>query len=252
MKGQRAVYAIVTAALLLWGAFALPALLPSSRAFAAAGETLLSSCTTYYSEENLGRAHNVELAAGRIAGTVLLPRASFSFNAAAGERSGENGYWEAPVIENGEYVMGIGGGVCQVSSTLFYAALEAGVRVSESHPHSLPVSYIPPSLDAMVSKWSDLKLFNCRAFPVRIEATAEDGVLTVRIFGTPDGLLYRAESEVLARIPPLEEDAEGFGGKEGIVSESYLSVFGEGGELISRTRIRRDVYSPRSYSPPQG
>lgn len=89
-------------------------------------EALLSSCTTYFSEENFGRAHNIRLAAERISGIVLSPRESFSFNAAVGERTEENGFAEAPVIEHGEYVLGTGGGVCQVSSTLFHAALEGG------------------------------------------------------------------------------------------------------------------------------
>ena len=158
-----------------------------------------------------------------------------------GERTEENGFSEAPVIERGEYVPGTGGGVCQVSSTLFYAALEGGLRVSESHPHSLSVSYLPPSLDAMVSKWSDLKLLNARPSPVRMEAGAKNGALTVRLYGTPDGLRYRAESVMLASLP-LPEGEEG---EEGLVSESFLCVYGEGGELISRTRVRKDVYAPK-------
>ena len=137
--------------------------------------------------------------------------------------------------------MGTGGGVCQVSSTLFHAALEGGLRIVESHPHSLPVSYLPPSLDAMVSKWSDLKLLNARSSPVRVEASCGQGALTVRLYGAPDGLLYRAESTVLASLP-LPEGEEG---KEGFVSESFLCVYGEGGELISRTRVRKDVYAPQ-------
>ena len=227
-----------TAALLLWGAFLPPvegsaAEVPAVETAAGAAlkeEALLSRRTTYYNMENVGRAHNVELAAERISGITLQPKESFSFNGAVGERTAENGYEEAPVIEHGAYVAGLGGGVCQVSSTLFLAALEGGLRVLESRPHSLPVSYLPPSLDAMVSGWSDLKLMNPRAFPVRIEASAEGGELTVSLFGTPDGLIYRAESVLL-------EETD-----RAVISESFLLVFGEGGELVSRTRVRRDVY----------
>ena len=232
------------AALLVGSALAFSAPPRFARAEEAAlseGEALLSSCTTYFSEENVGRAHNIRLAAERISGIVLSPRESFSFNAAVGERTEENGFSEAPVIERGEYVPGTGGGVCQVSSTLFYAALEGGLRVSESHPHSLAVSYLPPSLDAMVSKWSDLKLLNARPSPVRMEAGAKNGALTVRLYGTPDGLRYRAESVMLASLP-LPEGEEG---EEGLLSESFLCVYGEGGELISRTRVRKDVYAPK-------
>ena len=238
---------VCSAAALLVGsavAFSAPPRFARAEEEAAAlseGEALLSSCTTYFSEENVGRAHNIRLAAERISGIVLSPRESFSFNAAVGERTEENGFSEAPVIERGEYVPGTGGGVCQVSSTLFHAALEGGLRVSESHPHSLSVSYLPPSLDAMVSKWSDLKLLNARPSPVRMEAEAKNGALTVRLYGTPDGLRYRAESVTLASLP-LPEGEEG---KEGLVSESFLCVYGEGGELISRTRVRKDVYAPK-------
>ena len=225
---KKAFVAYFAAALLFGGAF-----LPSAPVFVYAEEgTLLSSCTTYYNTQNLGRAHNIELAASRIDGIVLEPKEVFSFNGAAGERTKENGYEEAPVIERGEYALGIGGGVCQVSSTLFAAALEGGMRILESHPHSLAVSYLPPSLDAMVSTWSDLKFMNAGAHPVRVRAQAEGGELTVSIFGTGEGLLYRAESVLLSE------------GERGIVSESFLLVFAEGGELIARTRIRRDVYLP--------
>ena len=168
MRGfRKLIFLCSAAALLVWGAFAFSA---PPRFARAEGEALLSSCTTYFSEESVGRAHNIRLAAERISGIVLSPRESFSFNAAVGERTKENGFSEAPVIERGEYVLGTGGGVCQVSGTLFHAALEGGLRVLESHPHSLPVSYLPPSLDAMVSKWSDLKLLNARTSPVTIEA----------------------------------------------------------------------------------
>lgn len=226
---RKAFVAYFAAALLFGGAF-LPAL-EAEAAEVAAGGALLSSRTTYYNTQNMGRAHNIELAAERIDGIVLEPKGVFSFNAAAGERTREKGFEEAPVIEKGEYALGIGGGVCQVSSTLFAAALEGGLRILESHPHSLAVSYLPPSLDAMVSTWSDLKFMNAGAHPVRVRAQAEGGELTVSIFGTGEGLLYRAESVLLSE------------GERGIVSESFLLVFAEGGELIARTRIRRDAYA---------
>lgn len=231
-------------AALLWGSACF--VFAGAAAGAPEAEELLSRVTTRYSEENAGRACNIRLATERISGITLDAQESFSFNGAVGERTRENGFFEAPVIENGEYVPGVGGGVCQVSSTLFCAALEAGLRILESHPHSLPVSYIPPSLDAMVSSGSDLKLFNPRSAPVRIEAQTEDGVLTVGVYGVKDGLVYRTESVTLARLeaPPAREGDVLRPGREGLVSESFLCVYGEGGELISRTRIRRDRYAP--------
>ena len=116
MRGLRKLsFLCSAAALLVWSAFAFFAPPRSARAEGEASsfeeEALLSSCTTYFSEENFGRAHNIRLAAERISGIVLSPRERFSFNAAVGERTEENGFAEAPVIERGEYVLGTGGGV---------------------------------------------------------------------------------------------------------------------------------------------
>ncbi len=211
---------------------------------------LLSSFTTRFDASNESRVHNIRLAAEKIAGAIVLPRAEFSFNKRVGKRTAENGFKESVVIFDGEFVKGIGGGVCQLSTTLFNAALRAGLRVTESRNHSLTVSYVPPSLDAMVSEYSDLKFVNPFDTPVYLNAAVRGGSVTVECFGLPDGYRYTTESVVLYRLaPPPEETVEGEDDKviraekEGVASESYLLVHDGGGKLIRRVLLRRDNYA---------
>ncbi len=211
----------------------------------------LASFRTCFDGSNSPRRHNIALAASRIAGTVLAPGQTFSFNDAVGRRTEENGFRTAAVISDGEFVPGVGGGVCQTSTTLFGAALRAGMKIEESRAHSLAVGYVPPSEDAMVSETSDLRFVNPYPCPVYILAEMGTGSVCFRFFGMPDGRTYRVESRVLERIPPAppeevtgEENAVLRAEKEGVLSESYLVVRAADGSLLSRTRIRRDSYAP--------
>ena len=207
----------------------------------------LSSYTTSFNASNVTRSHNIMLAASRIAGTTVPSGEEFSFNRVVGKRTAENGFESAPVIFEGEFVQGVGGGVCQASTTLFNAALRAGMQISESHPHSLSVSYVPPSLDAMVSEYSDMRFINPYPFPVYVQAKTSSSSVTFEIYGPSDGKRYETESRVLAKIPPppakIAEEGESLKNeKEGMKSESYLAIY-ENGALVSRTLIRRDSYA---------
>lgn len=210
----------------------------------------LSSFTTYFDAQKTARVHNISLACERIAGSVLQPGETFSFNAAVGERTAENGFMEATVILEGAFVSGVGGGVCQASTTLMGAALRAGLSVTESRPHSLSVGYVPPSLDAMVSQASDLKFSNPYSFPVYLMAHTAANAVTFEVYGKPDGNRYVPESCVLYRIPPPaaeivegEEERVVRAEREGLASESYLAVYDARGALLSRRRLRRDRYA---------
>ncbi len=142
---------------------------------------IIGSYTTTY-DPNIPRATNVIVAASRINGVVLQPGQSFSFHQTILPRSAANGYVEAPVIVGKKYVPGIGGGICQVSSTLYAAMLSAGLPATERHPHSLVVNYIPVGMDATISgSVKDLKFTNVFAEPICIHASADYGVLTVSI-----------------------------------------------------------------------
>ncbi|MCI8500123.1 MAG: VanW family protein [Clostridia bacterium] len=209
----------------------------------------LASFVTYFDGANADRSHNIVLACTRICGTILPAGGEFSFNATVGKRTEENGFRTANVIFEGEFVPGVGGGVCQASTTLMNCAVRAGLCVSESRPHSLSVSYVPPSCDAMVSEYSDLRLVNPYAYPVYIAAETGKSFVRFTVYGLPDGKRYALESSVTERVaPPPEKIIEGDeektvrAEKEGIASESYLCVY-EGERLVSRTLFRRDRYA---------
>ncbi len=210
----------------------------------------ISSYTTYYDEGDRGRCQNISIAASLVHGVTVQAYGEFSFNATVGERTEKQGFQEAKIILNGEYVSGVGGGVCQVSTTLYNAALKSGLEVVEYHPHSLRVGYIPPSRDAMVSTGSDLKLFNPHAFPVYLSAEVFKGGIRIAFFGKNEGYRYELSSKILAEIPPPEpivkegdRDEIIRSPKNGVKSECYLEGY-KGGLLLFRKRIRTDEYQP--------
>ncbi len=145
---------------------------------------VLGEYSTKYDASVAGRSHNVALAASTINGTVLKPGEIFSFNGIVGSRNEKTGYKPASVIVNGEYESGIGGGVCQVSTTVFNAALLANMEIKERFPHVLAAAYVPRGMDAAVYYGlQDLKFKNTNDNPIVIEAFADKGVLTVKILG---------------------------------------------------------------------
>ncbi len=208
---------------------------------------LLSTFTTYFDGSNANRAHNIRLAAQMINGTVLLDGQTFSFNSTVGKRTEERGFKSAKIIERGEFVEGTGGGVCQVSTTLFNAALLSGCKVTEYHPHSLSVSYVPPSFDAMVSgTYFDLKFENVTGRTLYIRAFTGANYVKFNIYGRGDGADYSYSSAVTGSIPAPVEETDDINsvreGRDGIISEGYLTVTRNG--IQKRTLFRRDKYAP--------
>ncbi len=210
----------------------------------------IGSYTTYYDEGERDRCQNIAVAASLINGVTLQAYGEFSFNGTVGKRTEEAGFRQAKIIVNGEYVLGVGGGVCQVSTTLYNAALKSGLTITEYHPHSLRVGYIAPSRDAMVSSGSDLKIFNPHAFPVFLSAQVFAGGIRVSFFGKNEGYRYEITTNILSEIPPPEPIVKE-GEKEeiirpqknGVKSEAYLACY-KGENLLSRKRIRVDEYRP--------
>ena len=144
--------------------------------------TLLGTYTTKY-RDNVPRAVNVGIAAAGINGVVVQPGAEFSYTNTIPARTVENGYQMATVFVNKEKVKGLGGGICQVSSTLYAAMKTAGLPATERHPHSLPVDYLPEGWDATVSGQSvDLKFVNIYDKPLMIASSANGGTLTVSLY----------------------------------------------------------------------
>ncbi len=215
----------------------------------------LASYTTYFSQNDGGRCENIRLAAASLDGIALQPYGELSFNGAVGPRTEKNGYKTAKIIVQGEFVDGVGGGVCQVSTTLYNAALLSGLTVLESHPHSLRVGYVPPSRDAMVSSYSDLRLYNPYSETVYLTASVVDGSLRITFYGKPTDFTYSIESRTLAELPPPDLPQDGEPSADylrppvwGIKSEAYLKTY-QKGVLVSVKRIRSDVYAPQAGKP---
>ncbi len=216
--------------------------------------------STSFSSSSQERKHNIALASKALNNTLIESFGEFSFNRCVGERTEKRGYKKAKIIVSGEFVDGIGGGVCQVSTTLYNAVILSGLEVIECHPHSLPVSYVEPSFDAMVnSGFADLKFINNTHNPVIIKSFANGNNLLIEIWGQKMTEKYIRKSVVTKTLPALAEqvvlDTEGNYpdiyqgeyrwiryGKEGLMSEGYLVKVC--GKTTSKKKIRSDRYSP--------
>lgn len=148
-------------------------------------ERRLSSFVTYYNARNHNRTHNIQLASASINHYVVLPGETFSFNKIVGKRTMDRGYKRAPVIVRGELSEGIGGGICQVSSTLFNAVDKAGLTILKRYSHSKQVGYVPPGRDATVSWYGpDFVFRNDYDHPIMIKSYAGNGVSSVSIYSS--------------------------------------------------------------------
>lgn len=158
--------------------------------------------TTRFSKSK-NRTVNVKLAAAAMNGLFLMPGAEFSYNDWVGERSEARGFKEAPVIEQGQLVEGLGGGACQVSSTIHAAALLAGLGIEERYNHSLPSSYIPVGMDAVVSYPNlDLRVRNPLSVPVVLKVTTKDDLLTAEFFSNePQTTRVLFRKEIVEELP---------------------------------------------------
>lgn len=196
------------------------------------------------------RAHNVVTAAGYLDGALIPPGGRLSFNDRVGARDRGHGYRDAHVIVGGEMVDGIGGGVCQVASTLHAASFLAGLDVAEHTPHSRPSEYIPMGLDATVV-WprTDLVLANPFSFPIRVRAVTHDGALTIELYGLERVRRVDWRTRVLASesfgdryvedplVLPGEQRVSQRGIR-GFVVERSRTVEDAGGLRVERRRLR--------------
>lgn len=144
----------------------------------------LGEYTTYYGSKDAGRTANVEISANFINNIVLNPGDEFSYTDLVGPTTADKGYKEANVFVNGKVERGLGGGICQTSSTLYVAVLNASLQITERHNHSLFVSYVPKAFDATVATGIlDFKFKNNYNFPIKISAIGKNGTLTIKILG---------------------------------------------------------------------
>ena len=218
------------------------------------GQKLIARFSTYYGDSKPNRKDNVALACSKIDGTVLYPEDEFSFNDIVGARTVENGFKSAYIIKDGEFVEGIGGGVCQVSSTLYNCALLANLTITCVRAHSLPVSYVAPSFDAMVSTASDLRFVNTLSSPVTIKMLADGKYLKAEMYGI-ESCTIRRRSQTIETLPfeieyrddatlKLGEEVIDTYGKAGLRSQGFLEYY-QNGKLIKTVLIRKDTYFPQ-------
>jgi len=198
---------------------------------------VVSSYTTTYGGTP-GRLHNVQLVAELIDGTLVAPGATFSFNGTTGERTAAKGFQEAPVIINGELQNGLGGGICQVSTTVFNAAFDAGLPITARTNHALYISHYPLGRDATVNYPDlDLRFVNDSDHWLLLRTFVGSGSLTVNLYGT--ALHRRVESEttplvVTGEVPVKETDDP--------TLDKGKRVTDEIGAPPRQTSVRRLVY----------
>jgi vancomycin resistance protein YoaR len=200
---------------------------------------VVGSYTTTYGGTP-GRLHNVALVAELIDGALVAPGARFSFNETTGERNAAKGFEEAPVIINGELQNGIGGGVCQVSTTVFNAAFEAGLSIEQRTNHALYISHYPTGRDATVNYPDiDLVFSNDTDKWLLVRTFVGAGSLTVNLYGTPQGRRVETETaplEVDGKVPWKRiDDPTMFKGEK--VVERF-------GAPPRKTSVTRRVYAP--------
>ena len=193
---------------------------------------LLSSFKTYYSTRDTDRTTNLLLASNKINGTVVMPGEVFSYNTVVGERTIAAGYKEAPIYVSGEVVDGLGGGICQVTSTLYNAVVYANLEIVERSNHQFVPSYVTASRDATVVYGSiDFKFKNNRNYPIKIMCSVSNGVVNFEIYGLKTADDY--EVEISSRITSQTANYTN--------SEAY-KILKKNGQVVSTTLLSRDTY----------
>lgn len=216
---------------------------------------VLGTFSTFFSSGS-NRGKNISLAASFINGTVLMPGEEMSTSDAMGSRTKENGYLEAGAYLNGKTVQSVGGGICQVSTTLYNAAILAELEITERWAHSMTVDYVKPSMDAAISEgYKDLKLKNNTDAPIYIEGYTSGGKVTFTVYGkntNEEGRKVSYVSEVTSRTAAKKKfvasnDAVGTlkkseSGHDAIKAKLWKVVTVNGSE-VSREVVNNSNYS---------
>lgn len=223
---------------------------------------LISSFSTDYSTSKEERAHNVALASSNFCWLVVKKGETLSFNTVVGLRSEERGYKNAKVIVNGEYTEGIGGGVCQVSTTLYNAWIRAGMSAKSVQSHSLPSSYCGLSQDATVSEFIDLVLLNDSDYDVIVNGYTKNKKIYFDVYGHPLPYKINLRSEITEVLQPPEpvvewsdeltgEVQQDVDGEYTVVKKSNVGYksraiieYVRDGKVIFQKELRKDNYLP--------
>jgi len=221
---------------------------------------LLAHFSTSFKSSASGRINNIILSANSFKGKIVLPGEVVSYNETTGPRSSKNGYEDAPVIVNGELTPGIGGGVCQTSTTLYNTLLLADLEILERHPHSIPPAYVPKGTDAAVAgTYYDLVFKNNFDFPIYIDTKIIDKTVHFYIYGDAANRNYEIKigTELIETIPYktveklndnlepgtrnlLQEGRNGYK----VATYKYKIV---NGKVIEKIKISSDYYKEKDY-----
>lgn len=217
---------------------------------------ILSQFSTRYDASLKNRSTNLRLASDKINGTVLLPGEEFSYNKIVGERTIEAGYKDAAIYSGGQVVDGLGGGICQISSTLYNAVVQANLEIIERSNHYFKTSYVEAGKDATVVYGQiDFRFKNNRNYPIKIVSTVSGGIAEMKILGVKEEIEYdiKIETEILSSTPfgvrYIEDNSLPAGtevvqqyGSSGCKSVAY-KVCRLNGEIVSKTVLSNDTYS---------
>jgi len=218
---------------------------------------LLSSFSTKYDAGKADRSTNLKLAASKINGKVIMPGETFSYNQTLGERTIAEGYREALGYAEGKVENTLGGGICQISSTLYDAAVYANLDIVERHNHMFLTSYTTAGKDATVVYGAlDFKFKNTRKYPVMIKASVSNGIAKIDIYGVKEDVEYEVEisTTVLNYVPykVTYEDTTALPAGKQIVIQNGMNgcnsityrILKLNGQQVSSTVLSRDTYDP--------
>ena len=221
----------------------------------------VSTFTTRLGTSDAGRNTNIEKAASYLNGVMIMPGDEFSFNGIVGNTTADKGYQPATVIVGTKLEKDYGGGICQVSTTLYNAVMQLNIRATERHPHNMTVSYVDKSTDAAISYgYQDYKFKNTLSYPIYIEGITDknSGILTFNIYSnegavTP-GVSYKMRGEVTETVNPSvkrEDDNTLEIGQEKVESNGIVGYKSVGyldkivnGQVVSSEKVNTDYYRP--------
>ncbi len=216
---------------------------------------LLATCTTTYITSKVGRTTNLKLASSKINGYVLMPGETFSYNDVVGERTIEAGFQMAGVYSGGQEVEGLGGGICQISSTLYNIVVKSNLEIVERENHLFLAGYLPAGQDATVVYGSiDFRFKNTRDYPVKIVSTVDGGYVTMKMYGLKEEneptitfetvyhqtLYPKTVYQDTTTLAPGQTKVQS-SGRNGCKSTTY-KVVKQNGVVVSRTELSSDTY----------
>ncbi len=218
----------------------------------------LSVFSTRFDSSKENRSYNIALACSKINNTLLMPGNEFSMDKTLESRTLANGYKKAPVIINGEFVDGIGGGICQVTTTLYNAVLLSRLKVVDRTHHSWPLGYVSAGRDATISEGSiDFKFKNDRNYPIVLFASVSGNNITINILGRKQDSqkvvlhteildVYEPQGSdiIIDNSVPVGEIIVDKKGRNGIKVLVYRDILDENGTLLKREKISLDKYNP--------